>query len=653
MKISSILDSIDNGTLALPEFQRGYVWNREQVRSLMTSLYRRHPVGSLLVWQTKTATARIRGSEPAPYANIDLLLDGQQRITSLYGIFRGRPPRFFDGNPQAFTGLYFNLREEVFEFYAALKMKNNPAWINVTKLMRKGLSSFITMLNQEPEFSSDIGTVLERLTRVLEIGNIEMHIDKVMGEDKTVDVVVDIFNRVNSGGTKLSKGDLALARICAQWPQAREKMKGILEKWRLKGFDFELEWLLRNVNTVVTGEALFSALKDVGTEEFAEGLDQAEKLVNKVLNLIAGRLGLDHDRVLGSRYSFPVMVRYLSLRKGIMESQQEQNKLLYWYIHTMLWGRYAGSTESVMNQDLHLIEEPDGALDRLVNQLRQNRGDLSLQAQDFMGWSVGARFYPLLYMLTRVCQAKDWGTGIPLNAQHLGSGGVLHLHHIFPKAQLYKHGFGKAEVNALANFCFQTEPTNIAIGDRKPEDYVREIQRKQPGALESQWIPADPELWRIEAYPEFLEARRQLLADAANQFLDDLLSVRLPSGREYDLAELSATPSFAPGSIVSEDEERELKDVIFWLAQHQLPSGKISHPVEDPDSGEVLAVLDLAWPEGLQPGLSQPVALLLDEPRETEEAANRAGYRFFTSAEDLKKYVRQDILAVEEEPAPA
>ena len=134
MKIEAILHSIDLGSIALPEFQRGYVWNREQVRGLMESLYRKHPVGGLLVWVTNTDTAPTRGEKELAPGTVKLLLDGQQRITSLYGIVRGKPPKFFDGNPQAFTGLYFNLAEETFEFYAPLKMKDNPLWINVTEL---------------------------------------------------------------------------------------------------------------------------------------------------------------------------------------------------------------------------------------------------------------------------------------------------------------------------------------------------------------------------------------------------------------------------------------------------------------------------------------------------------------------------------------
>ena len=95
--------------MALPEFQRGYVWNRDQVRGLFDSLYRRHPVGGLLVWATESKTATHRGDGPLAAGVVKLLLDGQQRMTSLYGVVRGKPPKFFDGNAQAFTGLRFHL----------------------------------------------------------------------------------------------------------------------------------------------------------------------------------------------------------------------------------------------------------------------------------------------------------------------------------------------------------------------------------------------------------------------------------------------------------------------------------------------------------------------------------------------------------------
>src|SRR5512145_773875 len=109
MKISTILDHIDSRHIALPEFQRGYVWNRDQVRGLLDSLYKRHPIGELLVWATEARTAAHRGGGALAPGVVKLLLDGQQRMTTLYGIVRGKPPRFFDGNVETFTGLRFHL----------------------------------------------------------------------------------------------------------------------------------------------------------------------------------------------------------------------------------------------------------------------------------------------------------------------------------------------------------------------------------------------------------------------------------------------------------------------------------------------------------------------------------------------------------------
>ena len=134
----TILAYIDNGYIALPEFQRGYVWNREQVRGLFDSLYRRHPVGGLLVWSTESKSAAHRGDSHLAPGIVKLLLDGQQRMTTLYGVVRGKPPAFFDGNAQAFSNLMFHIEREEFAFFQPIRMWDEPLWIDVTSLMQKG-----------------------------------------------------------------------------------------------------------------------------------------------------------------------------------------------------------------------------------------------------------------------------------------------------------------------------------------------------------------------------------------------------------------------------------------------------------------------------------------------------------------------------------
>lgn len=645
MKISTILDHIDNGHMALPEFQRGYVWNRDQVRGLFDSLYRRHPVGGLLVWATESKTAEHRGDGPLAPGVVKLLLDGQQRMTSLYGVVRGRAPKFFDGNAQAFTGLRFHLETETFAFYQPMKMQGDPLWIDVTDLMQKGtvgLGEFVTRLTAVPELASKVGTYVGRLSSLLGIIEVDLHIEEVTGPDKTLDVVVDIFNRVNSGGTKLSKGDLALAKICADWPAARDTMKAKLKEWAKADFHFNLDWLLRSVNTALTGEAKFQFLHEKSASEIQDGLKRATKYVDTSLNLISGRLGLDHDQVFFGRFGVPVMVRYLDQRNGPIDVK-ERDKLLFWFVQAGMWGRFSGSTESFIDQDLAALEGEDGGLDKLLEQLRLWHGGLRAEPGHFTGWSLGARFYPVLYLLTRMGESRDWGTGLPLKANLLGKMSRLEVHHIFPKAQLYKRKLKRPEVNALANFCFLTKDTNLDISDRLPEEYFPEIEKAHPGALASQWVPTDPSLWKMENFREFLEARKALLAAELNRRMEELLH-----GDSRWLAGPTATvPALAvvTGGITSEEEEEQLEAINDWMEQQGLPRGTVAYDFADAGTGKQRAVFDLAWSNGIQEELSQPVAVLLNETTETIGIASQAGYRCFTSIEEFRRYVENDILA--------
>ncbi len=646
MKVSTILDHIDSGHMALPEFQRGYVWNRDQVKNFFSSLYNRHPVGGLLVWVTESDTAVYRGDGDLAPGVVKLLLDGQQRMTSLYGVVRGKAPKFFDGNKLAFSGLYFNLETDTFAFYQQTRMHDDPLWIDVTDLMKRGnsgIGDMIAHLTSHAASAAKIGEYIGKLSRLLGIVDIELHVEEVTGIDKNLDVVVDIFNRVNSGGTKLSKGDLALAKICADWPAARDTMKSKLHEWTNAGFHFNLDWLLRSVNTVLTGEAKFQYLQGKNAKEIQDGLERATKHIDTCLNMISGRLGLDHDQVFFGRFGIPVLVHYLDRRDGIMD-QVERDKLLFWFVQAGMWGRFSGSTESYIDQDLAALQGEDGGLDKLLEQLRLWHGGLRAEPGHFTGWSLGARFYPVLYLLTRMGGARDWGTGLPLKVGLLGRMSRLEVHHIFPKAQLYARKYLRAEVNALANFCFLTKDTNLNISDRLPEEYFPEIEEAHPGALASQWIPTDPELWKIENFGKFLDARKELLAKELNAQMEGLLhgdqrwlsgSVKAPVITEKIL-----------GGITSAEEEDQLDEIRAWMQEKELSQGQLSYDFADPDTGEQKAVFDLAWPYGIQEELSQPVAVLLNENNETLALASRAGFRCFTSLDAFKQYVSEEILGM-------
>ncbi len=641
MDVATILNLIDAGEYGLPEFQRGYVWSREQVRRFMSSLYHENPVGSLLIW-TPDAEADIRGNGKSGTGS-KLLIDGQQRITTLYGVSRGKPPPFFSGNENSFLKLYFHLdgeKGEEFEFYGPVKMKGNPRWVNVTDVLQQGAGNFLQdNLGPGGLLISDLNN-LNRLDRILRK---DFHSELIT--DKDLDEVVDIFNKVNSGGTKLSAGDLALAKISAQRPTARKELESRLQKWDKARYRFDFNWLLRGVTIIATEDARFRALSAVDSAGFEQSLKCCEKHIDDVLLQIRANLGLDNSSVLRSEFALLVLAHYLQQNGGLKHGEAEVARILYWYINIVLWGRYSASTESRLNQDLAILRNADSWEDQiagLVESLRSERGTLTLTPQDFYGSWKNNRFYPLLYVLTRVWRARDLYKNIPLSMDLMGSS--LELHHIFPKSRLYGLGRNRRDVNTIANFAFLTEGSNQSIGNRWPADYLAEAESRNPGILRSQWIPEDPTLWEPENYDCFLERRRVSLANAANALLQTLASGRLPHDGMQP-GKVEALLPMRPVHITSDDEERALQECQLWMEAHGLPRGETGYELVDEASGELLAILDLAWPDGVQPGLGKPVALLIDEDDETRYAAQQQDFRYFTNVSEFKQFVGQTALA--------
>lgn len=631
-RLSTLLDEIDSGAVLLPEFQRGYVWNRDQVRGLKRSLYRGYPVGGLLMWETTSEDVTVRGAAGGSGTR-QLLLDGQQRVTSMYGVIRGTPPPFFEGDANAFTGLHFNVATETFEFYAPMKMADDPTWVNVTELFHRGPTKYLRSFPNADDDTLDI--YIDRLSRITQIANRDFNQEKITGAGKTVDEVVDIFNKVNSGGTKLTKGDLALAKLCAEWPDARKELRDDLERWRAAGFKFSLDWLLRNATAVATGRALFSSLGTVEAGDFEVALKHSVNHIGTFLDAASGRLGLDHDRVLMGRYAAPVITRLLHLNGGRFADSTHRDKVLYWYIHSALWGRFSGSTETVLQQDYETAER--GGIDALIATLERARGgQLAVGPDDFAGSTRGARFYPLLYLLTRVDGARDFGSGLELRAELLGKLTSLQVHHIFPKALLRKHGFDRGDINALANFCFLTQDTNIAIGMRDPAEYLPEVTAKHPGVLESQWIPTDPDLWQVERYRDFLAARRELLAESAQRFLSSLLN----SASTTDGAVLE--PLQVADEVVDDPRAEQVQAVITELTSRGFAAPTVDAEIADPVSGVQLAVAEAFWPDGLQTGVGAPVVLELDADDADLPRLEELGYQVFTSVDALRGFVDKE-----------
>jgi hypothetical protein len=402
-------------------------------------------------------------------------------------------------------------------------------------------------------------------------------------------------------------------------------MRAHLDWWRVRrGLQFPPDWLLRNVNAVATGRAPFSALENVSAEEFRDALGKAVHNVDHLVDLIASTLGLDHDRVLMGRNALPVLGRLLLKNNGRFADATEAGRALYWYVHAAVRGRFAGSTETFLAKDLETVDRH--GIDGVIDSLRRGcNGRLTIDAQDFEGAGRGSRSYPLLYLLARTGGARDLVTGQPLGTDS----GAVEVCEIFPRAVLAEAGYTRAEINAVANYALITPALSAALSRCDPTSFLAALD---PAVRASQWIP-DGE-WRVADYPQFLAARRELLAAEANAFLGALSTRGLP-------------PRLAPVTLIPEDESgddvrvAQVDALVEDVIRMGLACPTLDVEVPDPETGAVLAVAQAFWADGLQAGQGAPVVLDLDPGAADRSRFAELGYEVFDSVDALRRFVQR------------
>ncbi len=200
MKISTILYHLDHGRLALPCFARDYVWSPSQVLSFFNSLYRGYPVGRLILW-TPAIEATTQQSELfKPGGHAELILDGQQRISSIYNVARARPPHFSKGD-KALPPLYFHIGDERFDFFKP-GMKDDPCWIDLTAFFSRSqtaVGEFIEALHKTPAGFERLSEYLPRLHQLCGILDRNLAVEYLPTE-ASLEEAVEVYQLANCGG---------------------------------------------------------------------------------------------------------------------------------------------------------------------------------------------------------------------------------------------------------------------------------------------------------------------------------------------------------------------------------------------------------------------------------------------------------------------
>lgn len=294
MTIRELIDGLRKLDMVLPEFQREYVWEREQAKQLMVSLYNGYPTGSLLFWKTDNPPDIKNTTIPRDKIGTTLvILDGQQRLTTLYLLTRDEIPPYYTENDMKTNprNLYFDLESGEFQYYQAMRMRNNPTWVSVTECFTSSninpfeVAKLKLAPGQDPfELAKRYNDNLTQLRNILE----RDYPIQIVPSSAHIDKAIDVFDRVNSLGTKLTDADLALAHITGKWPQARQVMKEKIQELESKRFAFDLTFMVRCLTGVVHGRALFETIHQTPSKELKAGWDRLTKIIDYLVTLLPG-----------------------------------------------------------------------------------------------------------------------------------------------------------------------------------------------------------------------------------------------------------------------------------------------------------------------------------------------------------------------------
>jgi hypothetical protein len=559
--VEELVTMIQRGELRLPEMQRRYVWRSTRVRDLLDSLYRGYPSGAILLWETDEAVplqefaVKQQGN---PYSSTRLLLDGQQRLTSLSAVIRGEPVNV-RGRRRPIE-LLFNLEhpdqlavvtevddddddEEDDEddlindeadssedelqkrfdrmtfVVATKKLEQLPHWVKVTEVFKSDSDKEFLKRAGVKDFDDPRGEKYSRrLARLRSVRKYMYRMD-VLERTLSYDEVTEIFVRVNSLGAKLRSSDLALAQITAKWRGALKTFQSFQEECTKDGFDLDLGLHLKNLIAFATGQSRFLTVAGLGVETLKDGWKQCIPGMQFALNFLRSNVGIDSPALLSSPFILIALGFYGHTRKYEIEPGEEK-RLRQWVLVANAKGRYSrGSSETLLDQDLATIRQAGGATE-LIDRLRLQVGRLDIAPEELEGRNQRSSLFKTMFLAFRAHGAKDWRSNLSISLGHRGTQHLLQFHHIFPKAIL-KGSYTSREADDIANLAFVAGKTNRQISDKPPSEYFPALLEKTgTSAFAAQCIPISPALLAVEDYKRFLIERRKSISACLNQFLE-------------------------------------------------------------------------------------------------------------------------------------
>lgn len=540
MKISTIIDKINTKGIFVPAFQREYVWNRENAKTLISSLLKKYPTGTLLTWETNNPPELKRAEYHNEMGAVTLILDGQQRITTLYMLITGEIPYYYTEREieNDIRGLYYNLQTGDLEYFKKTIMESDPFWVDITKVFTTPINEMDIVDRYEEahgelpkdEYKKLYEVIKKNLNALEQIKEHDFPV-LVVPASASIEEAIDIFDVVNSSGTKLTDAELALANISGKWPEARDIFKKKIFELRDKGYEFDLDFIVFLLQAVLhhTGSQMRKLHKNTSEEIEEAWKILSSSVIDYTINLIRNRLFIDSTDEINSKFGLIPLITYVYLQKDKTLNENQINNALNWFLLSQLWWRYVGQAPQKLDIDLRELKvHDDNPFEILRTKILEDRGRLELKADDIVGRGTTHPIYNLMILASKSKDAVCFGTGQSIRTP-LGEKYRLESDHIFPFSKLKKMGYDRQNhikyklAQELSNRALITRVANERKNDKTPDVYLTTVKERYPKALQTQFIPMNTDLWNMDKFESFLESRRVIIAEAINDFINNFL----------------------------------------------------------------------------------------------------------------------------------
>lgn len=561
--LTRLVEEIDAMVIGLPDIQRPFVWKDTQVRELFDSMYKGYPVGYLLFWenayQEHTRTIGNAGTQRAPSL---LIVDGQQRLTSLFAVIKGREV-LRDIDTKERIVIAFKPTEERFDIPDAAS-RRSPEYIQdisalwATDNVNRFTNDFIRQLRTTREVSEkeedEISNAIGKLHGLLLFQFSALVLSPTMSEEE----VAQVFVRINSKGQKLNMTDFVLTLMSVFWDAGRMELEDFSRKARRASHENEAspfnhifqptpDEILRVSVGVGFRRArmqyVYSILrgKDLETEQFSEERRDKQFAVLKEAQAKTLNLTNWHEFLKTLKMAGYIRQDFISSRNNIvyayvmfllgkydfgMERDALRNLIARWFFFISLTGRYTGSPETDMEADFGHVktvqtgEEFTEALNKIITSgLTDDYWGITMPVNDLATSSPRSPALFAYYASLKILNAD--GLFSRLKVSDLLEAGLkekrspLERHHLFPRAYLERIGFSEqTDRNQIANYALVEWGDNMDISDGKPSEYLPPLLARMNDEERKQMYlwHALPEDWEGMEYRDFLTARRKLMA---------------------------------------------------------------------------------------------------------------------------------------------